>query len=421
MPLRLRVGVPHAAAVLFALVLPLGCASSRGSAVAVQPAAVRTGGGPGSDGPQVRYRPGDPSTAAAADFLAAVPDATWDLGLERAAAELLSLATQRGAVLDPATCSLVAARAGFPGQARFARALGGETVPETLLAQVRAVADREPVDVAVAARTYSDGTALWIAGWAPHRAELEPLPRQIPLDAPLPLRVDLDGGGGDEPGAARVFIAPPDGTVEELSLTSGVSRWVDRFHTPGAYRVEVVGTDGPRSPVALLFTLWVEQAPPEPAPLRPPPQTAADPIEAEAQLYAALDELRRDHGLPSVARFAPFEPLAREHSALMASQGRVAHVLPGVTAGVASKANEGFHPRAETYENVAAATTAADAMVLVVDSPGHLGNLLCQACTHASIGVALEPVLDRVPRLFVTWELLEFPNGEPKPIDRYEH
>ena len=29
---------------------------------------------------------------------------------------------------------------------------------------------------------------------------------------------------------------------------------------------------------------------------------------------------------------------------------------------------------------------------------------------------ALEPVLDRPPRLFVTWELLRFPQGEPQLI-----
>ena len=60
-----------------------------------------------------------------------------------------------------------------------------------------------------------------------------------------------------------------------------------------------------------------------------------------------------------------------------------------------------------------------EALFLVSDSPGHLRNLLCDTCNHASIGVALEPVLDRIPRLFVTWELLEFPKGPPVEIDRY--
>jgi hypothetical protein len=37
-----------------------------------------------------------------------------------------------------------------------------------------------------------------------------------------------------------------------------------------------------------------------------------------------------------------------------------------------------------------------------------------------SVGVALEPTLDAVPRLFVVWELLSFPNGEPTPIPDYD-
>jgi hypothetical protein len=68
---------------------------------------------------------------------------------------------------------------------------------------------------------------------------------------------------------------------------------------------------------------------------------------------------------------------------------------------------------------VAVATSAEDALSLVMDSPGHLRNLLCESCTHASIGVALEPVLERRPRIFVTWELLAFPDGAPRPIDHY--
>jgi uncharacterized protein YkwD len=103
----------------------------------------------------------------------------------------------------------------------------------------------------------------------------------------------------------------------------------------------------------------------------------------------------------------------------MAAAGRVAHALPDVTAGVPTRAVELAHPRAQHYENVAAAATAEEALARVVDSPGHLRNLLCEPCTHASIGAALEPVLDRTPRVFVTFELLDFPQGPPRAIDHY--
>ena len=116
--------------------------------------------------------------------------------------------------------------------------------------------------------------------------------------------------------------------------------------------------------------------------------------------------------------FPLFEGLAREHSALMGHTGLVAHDLPG-HGTVSRRAAEFAHPRAEHHENVAAAPTAQDAMRLVELSPAHLKNLLCESCTHVAIGASLEPVLDRLPRLFVTWELLEFPIGPPREIEDY--
>ena len=58
-------------------------------------------------------------------------------------------------------------------------------------------------------------------------------------------------------------------------------------------------------------------------------------------------------------------------------------------------------------------------MSMAVDSPGHLKVMLCESCTHMAIGVALEPKLGGNPRLFVTWELLDFVQGEPQKIDRF--
>ena len=50
------------------------------------------------------------------------------------------------------------------------------------------------------------------------------------------------------------------------------------------------------------------------------------------------------------------------------------------------------------------------------DSPAHRMNLLCRECSHSAIGLAVEPVAP--PRVFVVWELLEFPEGIPVPIQR---
>ena len=366
---------------------------------------------------EVRYRPGEASDDAERTLVSSVPGGQWDEGLAAAASELLSLSLDPAVALDPHAQSLALARAGFPAQARFTRFWNGGAFPtevEAMMTADIALAADGGIDVALARRKWADGTTLWVIGWARRVASIDPIPRALAIDAPLALRVDHPKGG-----PLRLVLAPPMGAVEELEMTSGVSRWVDRFHEPGPYRLEVLRTDGAVAEVIFLFTLWVDALPEEPALLGESMTAVADPIAAEAVLFDRLDALRRARGLGGVERFDTFLPVTREHSAFMAATGVVAHQIPGVTDGVGARIQGSFHPRPVLHEDVAAAASAASAAALVEDSPAHLQNLLCEACTHAVVGAALEPVLDRAPRLFVTWELIEFPNGPSRPIDHY--
>lgn|GEM_PF-1133636 len=370
---------------------------------------------------EVRYRPafdvppGDPD-----QLVHAVTGGQWDQGLASAAADLLALHVDRGSRIDAGTASQVAARAGFPGQARFLRTLNGGAFPQDLVDElIGAAPGGGPIDLGLARRQYEDGTSLWILGWSRHLADLDPILRDPPLDQALPLRVDPTDPAMED-ADLRLYLAPPDGPVEELSLSPGVARWVDHFHTPGEWRVEAVADHKGRESVLLLFSLFVDAVPPTPAPLSSAPATVENPVQAEQALFTQLNALRASHGLAPVSWFPLFEPLVREQSAFMAAAGRAAHVLPGVTPGVAAKAHGYAFPFAFHHEAVATAPTAQEAMDLVVDSPAHRATLLCQACTMATIGVALEPVLDRPPRMFVTWELIETPKGTPRLIDNLD-
>ncbi len=360
---------------------------------------------------EVRFRPGEAPSPEERSMVAALPKSQWDAGLDRAAEELVARVGDRAAELDPAVTSAVLAQVGFPAQARFLRILNGGAFPEDLLDEALAISGGDPLDVGLARRCWGDGLCLWLLAFSVHRAEIDPLPREVSLDATIAVRVDPI-----RPGELRLFVAPPEGGVEEMSMSAGSARWIDRFHTPGEYRIEVVGDQRGVGSVLALFSVWVEGAPPSLPPVATRPRPRPDPAAAEALLYQRLNALRRDRGLPEVERFEVFESPAREHSALMAAEGLVRHRLPGRPGGVPEAAGKIALPFARFHEDVAAGYSAEDAFQLVVDSPGHLKNLLCEPCTHASIGVALEPVLDRAPRLFVTWELLEFPEGEPLRI-----
>ncbi|MCB9761253.1 MAG: hypothetical protein H6739_15535 [Alphaproteobacteria bacterium] len=371
--------------------------------------------------PEVRFRPSpEPPTALAEVLVSRVPGSTWDRGLAHAAGLLLAAARDPADRITPQATAAALDVAGYPGQARFAKEFNAGAFPEDLAAQLAAAAleRRWPVDVALVKRNFGDGTTLWIGAVSPRPALLDPMPRAVPMDELVPVRVEMAAAP-----PLVLFVAPPDGPVRALPISAERAMWVDGFHVPGAYRLEVVSAPEGRpqdAQVLLLWSLFVDDEPEPPARLPQASLALPNPIAAADGLYARLDALREGAGLKPVARFPDFEPLAREHAAFMASTGNVAHALPGLTEGVAARANRRFHPESIFYEDVAAAMSAEEALALVELSPGHRRHLLCEPCTHVSIGAALEPVTDRAPRLFVTWELLEFPNGPPKAIESWD-
>ncbi len=361
----------------------------------------------------VAYRPIQPSGEDGQWLVKGLPNAQWDSALAAAASELVSTLRSPLRMMSPQAMAIATSRAGFPGAARFGKTVTNGAYPSNLVDPILRASGGRPVDVGLAKRAFADGQVLWVIGWAPHIADIDPMPRTVPLDSGLTIRIDRV-----DKGDARLFVAPPDSEVRELSMTSGVARWVDGFDVPGEYRFEVVAEDKGMGEVALLFSVFADMQPHRMPNAPLPPKGVPDPREAEASLLDALNALRLEHGLRRVEPFRLFDRLTREHSALMGHMGLVAHDLPG-HGTVAKRAAAFAHPRAEHFQNVAGAPTAKDALKMVELSPAHLKNLLCAECTHVSIGASLEPVLDRIPRLFVTWELLSFPQGMPREIDDY--
>jgi hypothetical protein len=347
---------------------------------------------PRTPAPQVAFRPGDMLPTLG-------PDARVDRGLRAAAEELAAAATSAEARLTPTATRLALARAGYPGDAHFVAVRdAGATPPAALL---EALPRGEPVDVGWASRDLPNGGRFWVVGWATRGVSLDPIPRDLVPGQGVALRVD----GAARP---RLLVGRPNGTVDELDLTSGVARWA-RFDAVGEHRVEVVDADR----VALLFSVFVGGAPPvqEPLPGAAPPP---DPVADVPLLYQALEQLRLTAGLPALTRFPDFEPHARAHGACLAAAGVVAHATP-TCPGVPVLARGTHFPRARHTENVATGDTAEEAWERVLASPGHLANLLCVACTHVSIGATLDASRG-APGAFFVWELLELPEGPPLPI-----
>lgn len=324
-----------------------------------------------------------------------------DAGLRAAAEELVSDSTREDARLVPSAVRLALGRAGYPRDAHFLHARSADTaIPRSLLDAIPASV---PVELGWASRPARDGGYIWVVGWAPTAGTIDPLPRDVTLDRGLPLRVD---GIAD----ARLFVGSPDGRAQELSITSGQTRWVDVFHVPGEYRLEVV--DGDR--VAFLFSVYADASVGPALPL-PGAAPSVAPVQQAAELAARVNALRAETGLRALTNFQLFEPITRAQAACLASVGEVGHKSARCP-GVPAMAEHDFHPRAKHHEDVVAADTAEEAWERLYDSPGHRMNLLCAACTHMVVGAAAEATVPA--RVFAVLEVMEFPEGAPAPIVR---
>lgn len=341
-----------------------------------------------------------------------LPNVTVDASLQKAAQTLIAASRETERPMSVRAMLDAENKAGYPGQAHFIKVMNGGQFPAQ---QLRSLSKYRDLEVGMSKRKFADGKVLWIIGWGRRLLEIDPIPLEIPLDGVVPIRI-----GDFEADRALLYISAPDRPVERIELLPNAHRWLQAFHVPGEYRFEVllqhVEGASQYNEIALLFSVFVDT--PIPNVTSSVVQTGPNnPILAEKQLFQAVNQLRSQRGLRPLIPFDLFVPLAREHSALMASTGIINHKIVGITNGVPSKAANLAHPRASHHQNVAAALTADEALTLAKDSPGHFQVFLCETCTHMSIGVALEPTFVN-PRLFVTWEVLEFQQGVPMRIEK---
>ena len=336
-----------------------------------------------------------------------------DLGLKKAAEELLASLRKPTLFLTQSAVQLATTRNGYPGQARFAKILNTGNFPDEIIDMIDKDVQGRPFHYTIVRRTYGTGMNLWLVGWAPQIIYVDPVKRDISLDGSIGLRIS---GNSNQ---STLLLTNPEQDVEVMPLLPEAYRILRKFSIPGAYRFEVI-TENPSQniqEVALLFSVYVDEKPPPPERLLSRNKEVQNPFEAEDWMLEQLNTLRMQKGLQPLQDFKLFVPLARSHSAWMAAEGVIAHHISGVTKGVDYHAEMLAHPRARHYENVAAAYTVQEAWHLAINSPGHLQVFLCNTCTHVSIGASVEPVIDGQPRLFFTWEVLEFPQGEPKKIE----
>ncbi|HEY6097827.1 MAG TPA: CAP domain-containing protein, partial [Anaeromyxobacter sp.] len=310
-------------------------------------------------------------------------------------------------------------------RAALARALAYDPAPAAVLVEAPAAGAAEAIAPALP-RTRAthlgvgafqrDGSVVLVLLAAERRARLAAFPRDVAPGAAAVL------SGALLPGLARprVFVTLPSGEVSEAG-TAGDRDFRARLAFParGLYTVEVVadGDGGPE--IAALLTVSSGGTPLD-VPVRPAPaEEPADDAAAEAGVVRAVNATRRRHGLPALATAPELAAVARRHSAAMAAQGRVAHVLPG-SGELGGRLRSAGVPYRRAYENVARAATALGAHETAEESPAHRGNMLRPDATRLGVGIARVRSPSGDPSVYLTEVFVSPPDdgaGSPLTTD----
>jgi uncharacterized protein YkwD len=109
--------------------------------------------------------------------------------------------------------------------------------------------------------------------------------------------------------------------------------------------------------------------------------------DAERELFNAVDQERKAHGLPSLRSDEALANAARQHAQRMAKQGTVSHQFPGEP-GLPSRAKASGAHFTWLSENVDEGPNPTAIHHSFMKSPQHRANILDSDMDSAGIGVA---------------------------------
>ena len=109
-------------------------------------------------------------------------------------------------------------------------------------------------------------------------------------------------------------------------------------------------------------------------------------VQAERDLFAAVNRARRMQGLPALRWNESLAAAARRHAVVMAQRGEIGHGFPGEPSVSARAKQAGAH-FSWLAENVAEGPTASFIHSALMNSPNHRANVLDREMDSIGVGV----------------------------------
>jgi uncharacterized protein YkwD len=269
------------------------------------------------------------------------------------------------------------------------RALDDEATLRKLDTWTRSFRDEGERRCGVATGTAPDGTAVVAAVAVDALADLSPLP----VHARTGQWLEVEARMLVPATSATVVVLGPSGAPHDALTSFSRGRVRARFapDRPGAFTVQIVAdvAEGPR-PV-LEASVFADVDPPDERRDLPAPGegAGAGAPDATTALERMIGALRRDEQLPSIARDASLDRLARAHALLMQRARTVGHDVGD--GDPAERVRDAGLAARDVGENVAHSPSLALAHRALYASPSHRANLLRPELDAMGVAVLEDP------------------------------
>lgn len=222
---------------------------------------------------------------------------------------------------------------------------------------------------------------------------LDPIARELPAGAPIPVRGSLAEGFSNP----IVVVESPSGDVQRLPAGPGPSFDVRvPVDATGTFQVEVLARGPMGESVIANIPVYVGTHAPTSISLTPEPETtgSADVESVRADLLRLLNETRRSEGLPELTCDARVDAVALAHSVDMDAHDFLGHQSPTTGTPADRVTAAGLHSGL-VLENIGRDYTAAGIHRGLLASPGHRANLINSGVNTCGIGVVADDSDDR--------------------------
>lgn len=188
------------------------------------------------------------------------------------------------------------------------------------------------------------------------------------------------------------LVTLPDGTIEELKLTSSGNAFELPLSLKSkgyySFEINVTGPLGPQPATNFVLAVGVPYPQPDNAPV-PSPTPLPDLTQLRSRLLELINQDRQAMGEAVVAADSQLDKASQSHSEEMITQGYIGHNSPNV--GTPQMQANLFGVSELVAQNIAISRSLENSQKELMSSPGHRKTMLKPDWTHVGLGVAASP------------------------------